>query len=731
MKMSIDQALRKARSLSPEEAETLFTEILGRFPGNRRVLAALEALTSPATINPPPAEVDGAIALYRQGRFAEALADVSVLMARYERSEVLHNIAGALHAAQGRLADAAALYRRAVELAPDYGEAHNNLGNVLRATGQWEAAIASFDAALRLQPDFAEAHLNRGIALTSARRLDEAMASLDRAAKLDPRLPEAHNSRGNVLMALNRPADALAAYDAALALRPGYADVLVNRGNALKALQRPEEAVASYDAAIAAAPGLIAAHRNRGSVLAGLRRLDEALTSFEQALALDPGSPLIRAEIRNLHAHTAQWTADEGTLPDIAGPDRPDEAIPPFYMFRFADDPAAQLACGRAWTAQRHGTIRPAEISRRTRGPGERLRIGYFSADFHNHATMYMIAGMLEQHDRTRFEVHAFSYGPDVDDAMRRRVLAAVDAFHPIASLSDADAARLARNAGIDIAIDLKGHTQDNRFGIFAYRAAPVQAGYIGFTGTTGADCLDYLIADPVTVPLAHQPWHSERVVHLPDSYVLYDARIAIADRTFTRAELGLPEDGFVFCCFNNNYKITPAEYDIWMRLLARVPGSVLWLLKDNGHAAANLRREAAARGIDPDRIVFAERMPLPQHLARHRCADLFLDTFNVNAHTTTLDALWAGLPVVTKLGRTFVARVAGSILHAFDMAEMVTETTEAYEALALHLATDAEALAAAKAKVAANRLTTPLFDNARSARALEALYERMAADTH
>jgi predicted O-linked N-acetylglucosamine transferase (SPINDLY family) len=341
---------------------------------------------------------------------------------------------------------------------------------------------------------------------------------------------------------------------------------------------------------------------------------------------------------------------------------------------------------------------------------------------------MYLMARLFELHDKSRFEIHAFSYGADVQDEMRRRLVAGVDAFHDIRAIGEEAAAKLARSHAIDIAVDLKGHTRDSRSGIFAYRAAPVQIAHVGYPGTMGVDFIDYIVADRVTIPAECQAFYSEKVAYLPNCYQPNDDRRAISDRVFSRPELGLPETGFVFCCFNNNYKITSAEFDIWMRLLGKIDGSVLWLLQDNDWVVGNFRQEAQARGISPDRLVFAERMPLADHLARHRHADLFLDTFNYNAHTTASDALWTGLPVVTKLGSSFAARVGGSLLNALDMPELVTLTTEAYEQCALDIATDPARLAAVKAKLDRNRLTTPLFDTERYTRDIEALYEQVLA---
>ena len=352
----------------------------------------------------------------------------------------------------------------------------------------------------------------------------------------------------------------------------------------------------------------------------------------------------------------------------------------------------------------------------------ERIRIGYFSADFHNHATMYLLAKVFAIHDKQKFEIYAYSYGPDKSDQVRQNLIKSVDVFDDVREMSDKDIAMLARQDKLDIAVDLKGHTRHQRLGIFAYRPAPLQISYLGYPGTTGANFIDYIIADPIVIPPDQINAYSEKIIYLPNTYQANDNTRSISEKTGTRKDMGLPENGFVFCCFNSNYKISSAEFDIWMRLLNKVEGSILWLLKSNQWAEKNLKKEAEKRGVQKDRLVFAEKLPLDEHLARHIHADLFIDTFNVNAHTTASDALWAGLPVVTKLGQSFVARVAGSLLNAVGMPELITENEKDYEELILELATNPDK-PKNKNKLATNRLTKPLFDTESYTKDLENAY--------
>jgi len=382
------------------------------------------------------------------------------------------------------------------------------------------------------------------------------------------------------------------------------------------------------------------------------------------------------------------------------------------------------LHCARIWAA-RNGPAAATPLWSGERYSHDKIRLAYLSADYRAHATAFLMAGVFESHDRNRFETVAISYSTDDKSPTRARLERGFDRFIDVRMKSDAEVAGILRDMEIDIAVDLKGYTAESRPGILAHRGAPVQAHYLGFPGTMGVDYVDYLIADPIVVPEAHREFYTESIAYLPDTYQCNDSKRFITERTPLRLQVGLPS-GFVFCCFNNNHKIMPEMFDIWMRLLGAVEGSVLWLLQDSAVVAANLKREARARGIAPERLIFAPRVDQGAHLARQRLADLFLDTLPYNAHTTASDALWAGLPVVTALGSTFAGRVAASLLHAAGLPELVTASVWEYEALALKLAREPAALAGVKAKLRANRDTCALFDTARITRNLEFAYATM-----
>jgi predicted O-linked N-acetylglucosamine transferase (SPINDLY family) len=355
-----------------------------------------------------------------------------------------------------------------------------------------------------------------------------------------------------------------------------------------------------------------------------------------------------------------------------------------------------------------------------------RLRIGYFSGDFHSHPVMQLIVKMFALHDRSSFEVHAFSFGPDKDDEMYQRLLKNFDSFHHVHGLTDEGIAELARSENIDIAVDLTGYTQNTRSGIFAYRAAPIQVSYLGYPGSMGADFIDYLIADSTLIPEENQKFYSEKIVYMPDCYQVSDNSRPPPATDVTRAALGLPEAGFVFCCFNNNYKITPREFDIWMRLLGQVEDSVLWLRRSNQWVEENLKKETQARGIEPGRVIFADICGYSEYIARLAKADLFLDTFNYNAGAVANDALWCGLPVLTHQGQSYVARMVSSLLTAIDIPELITTTEADYEKLALDLATNPEKLKSLKAKLARNKDDTPLFNTEQFTGNIEAAYTEM-----
>jgi predicted O-linked N-acetylglucosamine transferase (SPINDLY family) len=663
---------------------------------------------------------------YQRGDHASALRRIDHALNVDPRSASAYNNRGVVLAELGRLADAVASYDKAIAFAPGYVDAVVNRGNALKDLERFEEALASYDRAIALNPSNADAFNKRGNVLTELRRFDEAMASYERAIALRPAFGEAFNNRGVALAKLKRIDEAVVSYDKALVLKPNYAEALNNRGQALAELRRFDEALASYDQAIALKPDCAEAFNKRGNVLNELHRFDEALENYEQAIALEPDIDYLIGNRLHVKMHVCDWTdfAQECSALNAAVMNGL-PASSPFPLLAIPTSAGVQLECAKHYSSDQHAAS-SAPLWRGQRYSHDRIRVAYLSADLHAHATAQLMAGLFELHDKSRFETIAMSFGPALDSDMRQRLVRSFDRFIDVRALSDEAIAELIYSMETDIAVDLKGFTRDARTNILAKRPAPIQVSYLGYPGTMGASYIDYLIADHVVVPGDQHHVFAEKVVCLPDSYQVNDANRRNAGITPSRSKAGLPEGGFVFCCFNNNFKITPDVFDVWMRLLREIEGSVLWLIAGNSVAPANLRREAALRGVAAERLIFAPRTGSEDHLARHRLADLFLDTYYCNAHTTASDALWVGVPVLTCSGATFAGRVAGSLLTAVGLPELITHSLDDYEALALKLARDPMLLAALRQKLARHRETYPLFNTERFARHIEAAYIEM-----
>ena len=663
-------------------------------------------------------------ALKEQGKLEEAIEAYNKALAiKPDHSDASYNMAYTFQE-QGKLEEAIATYKKVLAIKPDYVDAYNNMGNALKEQGKLEEAIAAYNKALAIKPDYVDAYNNMGVALKEKCKLGEAIEAYKKALAIKPDYADVYNNMGNALQEQGSLEEAIEAYNEALAIQPDHAEAYYNMGYTFQEQGKLEEAIATYNKAIALKPDHAEAYYNMGITIQCQGNLKEAIAAFNNALALQPDYETARGQKLYQLAHICDWDAiaEDSTLIPSLGTN--EKFVPPFVMLSLEDAPDSHRIRSEVY-AKAIYLQRPLPLPALPSKKPKRIRIGYFSADFHNHATMYLMAKVFAAHDRQKFEVYAYSYGPDANDQMRQALIKSVDVFDDVREMSFKDTALLARQDKIDIAVDLKGHTQDQRLGIFAYRPAPTQISYLGYPGTIGTEFIDYIVADPVVVPSNRRSAYSEEIIYLPHTYQPNDNTRIISQKVTTKADMGLPEDGFVFCCFNSNYKISPAEFDIWMRLLCKVNGSVLWLLKSNLWVEQNLQREAKKRGIQANRLVFAEKLPHDQHLGRQKHADLFIDTFNVNAHTTASDALWAGLPIVTKLGQGFAARVAGSLLNAVGLAELITENEHDYEALILELATNPVKLAKIKEKLAVNRLSQPLFDTQQYTKHLEDGYQQ------
>ncbi|WP_052657392.1 tetratricopeptide repeat protein [Thalassospira sp. HJ] len=709
-KLKVDQAMKRAKAHMRKgemaEARALYQAILADYPKNERVKTALAELSGPVkpgaaakagsgAAGEPPAEVFAKLSqAYQARRLQDVYAMTGQLLGQYGNSAKLWNFRAAVSSNLNLLDDAEQALRQVVRLQPNMVAAKSNLGVILERLGKLSEAEECYRAVIAASPEFPEAHNNLGNLLKGAGKLEEA--------------------QGCYLNAIARKAD--------------YVDAHYNLANTLRERELLEDAKQQYFKTLKLQPKLAEAWYGLGQTMAALKSAPEAIEAYQRALAVKPGYvPAIVEQLRQ-QSQLCDWRAcglfdQYADQLGVRG-----EAAVPFPLLPFEDNPAHQLARARNWAQSHFSPAAPISTIEPAPADGRKIRLGYFSADFHDHATMFLMAGILRHHDRSKFEIFVFSYGKSKADANRDQVLENVDRFFDVQDMPDGELTKLAREQNLDIAIDLKGYTRDARLEPFTGRMAPLQISYLGYPGTLGADFIDYIVADPVVVPPEQRGGYHEKIIYLPGCYQPNDNTREISAKPLTRAELDLPEDGFVFCCLNNNYKIMPQEFAIWMRVMAKVEGSVLWLWCNHDIAKANLRAAAEKHGISGDRLIFAGYMPQSEHLARLRQADLFIDTFNVNAHTTASDALWAGLPVVTLAGKQFAARVAASLLSAIGLPELITETPEAYEELILKLAQNPDMLADLRTKLAANRETKPLFDTEGYTRGFEQGLERAFA---
>ncbi|WP_417310224.1 tetratricopeptide repeat protein [Devosia sp.] len=621
---------------------------------------------------------------------------------------------------QGDIQGARARFEQVLREQPNDFDALNLLGVALYHAGQIGEAISRLERATRINPDNAGGFSNLGMALRAKGRLEDAVAAYDRALELAPGLVMAYANRARIRNDMRQFDLALADASRALKLRPGHAETLCLLGRALRGVGRTAEAVPIFDQAVGLQPKLAEAYVGRADCLRQLKRRPEALADYRKALALRPNSANLPGVVLHEQMQLCDWTDYHAQHEAVVARVRKGQpALPPFVSLSILESAALQHQAARAWVANAGPSADRPNLSAE-KGP---VRIGYFSADFGDHPVMLLLLEAIALHDRSRFNIAAFTYQVK---AHSRDLDALFDHVVDLNGLSDRDAARHARQQGLDIAIDLDGHTRGARPQIFRHRAAPIQVSYLGYSGTAGAEHIDYMIADQTIVPEASALHYSEKMAWLPHCYMPRDRRLLPAVPGPSRTDEGLPESGVVLCCFNGDFKITPEVFDDWMDILRRVPESVLWLRGNDPVGQSNLRREAEKRGVAPERLVFSHYVSLPDHFARIAHADLILDTRPYNAHTTASDALFAGVPVLTLPGETFASRVAASLLTAIDMPELIVDSREAYVETAVAIGNDPARAAALKEKLAQNRETSPLFDMESYTRHLEAAFTAM-----
>jgi len=710
---NIDNLFNRAIQLhkmgKPLEARVFYAQILEEIPTHVKALNLLGAT------------------YLQTGEHQKGLPFIEQALAiKADFLEAYNNLGIALKALK-RYEEAVSCYQKALALKPDYALGYYNLGIVLKELKRYEEAVSCYQKALALKPDYAEAHNNLGIALKELKRYEEAATCYQKALAIKPDFADAYRNLGNTLQELKRLEEAVPFYQKALAIKPDYADAYNNLGIVLKELQRHEEALACYRKALALKPDYAEAYNNLGIALQDLGRHEEVAACYKKVLSIKPDYDFALGMYFHSKAHCCDWSDFDETLQELLGGiDAGKVVSTPFSLQAAPSTPAQQKRCAEICVQKKYAVLPSAENINR-RYAHDKIRLGYFSADFHDHPVGKLTAELFEQHDRSKFEVFGFSYGATKTDSMRQRIITAFDHFIDIRNQPDQEIATLARHLEIDVAIDLTGHTSNSRIGIFARHLAPIQVKFLGDPGTTGAPYIDYLIADPTVIPVEHQQHYSEKIAYLPNSYLVNGSHRQISERQFTRSEFGLPDEGFIFCGFNVNFKISPIIFNTWIKILKQVEGSVLWLTEGNAQVRHNLRNEARKRGIAPERLVFAKRMDLlSDHLARYQLADLFLDTFIFNAHTTASDSLWAGLPVLTYLGEAFPGRVAASLLNAIGLPELITHSHEEYQALAIELATNPKKLAMIKQQLAKNRGTHPLFNAVLFTRHIEDAFTQM-----
>ena len=626
----------------------------------------------------------------------------------------------------GRYQDALVCYDNALNLKPDYADASLNKGAALKELMRYEEAIALAEQALSINPNLAEAWSNKGVSLKALERYDEAIAHYDKAISLKPDYHDAWNNKGMSLHELKRYDEAITHYDKALSLKPEYAEGWSNKGITLAELKRYDEAITHYDKALSLEPEYADGWLNKGLMLQELKHYDKAISHYEKALSLKPHIDWLLGDLLHTKMKICSWSGLADTIDSLSMKLMANEkVIQPLSLLALSDYAQIQKGSSEIYVKSRHPS-NPVLGYIPKYPQNRKIRIGYFSADFKNHPVALLLAQLFEIHDRDRFEIYAFSL-VQASDAMRGRLVRAFDHFVNVETQSDMQIAELSRDLSIDIAIDLTGHTKDSRTGIFSYRAAPIQVNWLGYPGTMGADYIDYIIADKTIIPESHRVFYTEKIAYLPHTYMVDDSKRVASLRAFTKEECGLPENKFIFCCFNNDYKFNPQMLDCWSRILKSTEDSILWISENNELFKANIKIEFQNREIDPKRIFFAKRLEsMTDHLARYALADVFLDTHPYNAHTTAVDSLKAGIPVITLIGESFASRVAASLLSAIELPELIANTQEGYEALAIELANNPDKLSEIKKRLAENRLIAPLFDTPLFTKNLEDAYIKM-----
>ena len=612
-----------------------------------------------------------------------------------------------------KLEESVKIYNQAIKIKTDYIFAYNNLGQTLYRLENFKEAENIYKKAIKINPNLPELYSNLGQTLIKLNRLTEAKENCLKAISLNPNLAEGYCNLGLIFYDLSKYKEAEENYKKSIYIKPTLAEAYCNYGLLLQDIGKLEEAEKLYNKAIQFNPNYYEAFNNLGNLMSDLNRLDEAIESYKSSIRINKYDPYALTQLIHQQQKICDFDDYEKNLFTIHKLGIEKKSIPPFYALSWHDDPKTQLKRSKLYANDNFREIKAFKSSK-FKSLNDKIKIGYFSNDFYNHATMYLISGLLANHDHTIFEIFIFSYGPKKDDLMNKNARNYADHYIDISGLSINEILDITKKKELDIAIDLKGYTKKTLIKIFQHRIAPIQISFLGYPGTLGVDFIDYIIADETIIPENKKQFYYEKIIYLPHTYQPNDNKRHIANLSFNRSDYNLPNSAFVFCSFNNSYKISSQEFRIWMRVLKKINNSVLWLFKSNKWMEKNLKKQAQIYGIDPSKIIFADMLEHSEHLARIKFADLFLDTFNYNAHTTASDALWACVPVITKQGKQFSSRVASSLLNAVGLSELITQNEKEYEELILKLALNPRILENIKTKLSNNRLTEPLFDTKR-----------------
>jgi protein O-GlcNAc transferase len=670
-----------------------------------------------------------------QGKPDQAISSYEkALQLKPDYAEVYNNMGNVLEG-QGKSEEAIACYEKALQIEPDYAEAYNNMGIAFQGQGDRNEALACYEKALQLKPNYVEAYYNMGNVLKDLHKSNEAISCFEKALQLKPNYAEAYNNMGNVFRSQRKSNEAIACFQRALEIKPDYAEVYNNMGNAFQDKGELKRTVLCYEKALEVNPDYVEAYNNMGNVFQNLRMPEEAIACYEKALLIKPDLPATYNHLFHQLQHMCDWQKLKGMTNNLDGLTA--KAIDngtrspemPFVNLTRHADPPLNLAVARSWSsdiARRMSSLKNAFSFDDRSSNNKKITIGYISNDFGNHPVAHLMLGLFGLHNRDEFEIVCYSYGKDDGSSTRQRIKRDCDHFVDLRKRSEADAANCIYEGQVDILVDLMGWTRGNRLGISALRPAPVQVSYLGFLGTTGAECFDYIITDRIVTPEDQASFYSENFVYMPHCYQVNDNTQVISNKKFNRADFGLPEDAFVFCSFNNPYKIEPVMFDSWMKILKQVPVGVLWLQRPNERVENNLRQEAEARRVNSERLVFSEKLPLDEHLRRLKIADIALDTRIYNGGATTSNALWAGVPVITLQGNHFVSRMSSSSLAAIGLPELITYSLEEYQTLAVRMACNSDELQRMRQKLNENRLTESFFDTPRFVRNLEKAYKEM-----